>query len=181
MDESFNVFLLRHIQRTKFRRTTFGANAGNQCFQPVGATRPDDNVRAALEINVLFVVGIKKLTSRPVVGVGRFTSPDLMVRQVKSGILDLIGAARRAIADGASVIVPGPAFYATLAHRAGLTQVDGALVLDTVATAVKTAEMLAGLRRAGVQPSRRIGVYCKPDPAFEAQALARMRDVFRLD
>lgn len=90
-------------------------------------------------------------------------------------------AARRAVADGASVIVPGPAFYATLAHRAGLTQVDGALVLDTVATAVKTAEMLAGLRRAGVQPSRRIGVYCKPDPGFEAQSLARMRGVFHLD
>jgi dimethylamine/trimethylamine dehydrogenase len=46
-----------------------------------------------------FVRGIKKLTTRPVVGVGRFTSPDLMVRQVKSGILDLIGAARPSIAD----------------------------------------------------------------------------------
>lgn len=92
-----------------------------------------------------------------------------------------VTAARRAIADGASVIVPGPAFYATLAHRAGLAQIDGALVLDTIATAVKTAEMLVGLRRAGVQPSRRIGVYCKPDPGFEAESLARMRGVFRLD
>jgi dimethylamine/trimethylamine dehydrogenase len=34
-----------------------------------------------------------------VVGVGRFTSPDLMVRQVKAGLLDLIGAARPSIAD----------------------------------------------------------------------------------
>ena len=33
------------------------------------------------------------------VGVGRFTSPDLMVRQIKDGILDLIGAARPSIAD----------------------------------------------------------------------------------
>jgi len=46
-----------------------------------------------------FVVGLKKLTSKPVVGVGRFTSPDAMVRQVKAGILDLIGAARPSIAD----------------------------------------------------------------------------------
>jgi dimethylamine/trimethylamine dehydrogenase len=46
-----------------------------------------------------YVVGLKKLTTKPVVGVGRFTSPDLMVRQVKSGILDLIGAARPSIAD----------------------------------------------------------------------------------
>ena len=45
------------------------------------------------------VEGIKSLTSRPVVGVGRFTSPDVMVRQVRSGILDLIGCARPSIAD----------------------------------------------------------------------------------
>jgi dimethylamine/trimethylamine dehydrogenase len=46
-----------------------------------------------------FVTGIKQLTTKPVVGVGRFTSPDMMVRQIRSGILDLIGAARPSIAD----------------------------------------------------------------------------------
>jgi dimethylamine/trimethylamine dehydrogenase len=46
-----------------------------------------------------FVAGIKKLTSKPVVGVGRFTSPDAMVAQIKRGVLDLIGAARPSIAD----------------------------------------------------------------------------------
>ncbi len=45
------------------------------------------------------VRGLKQLTSKPVVGVGRFTSPDLMVHQVRSGVLDLIGAARPSIAD----------------------------------------------------------------------------------
>ncbi len=45
------------------------------------------------------VIGLKALTSKPVVGVGRFTSPDAMVRQVRKGILDLIGAARPSIAD----------------------------------------------------------------------------------
>ncbi|MBN9219811.1 MAG: NAD(P)-binding protein [Mesorhizobium sp.] len=45
------------------------------------------------------VSGIKKLTSRPVVGVGRFTSPDVMVRMIKSGTLDFIGCARPSIAD----------------------------------------------------------------------------------
>ncbi len=43
--------------------------------------------------------GLKQLTSKPVVGVGRFTSPDLMVRQVKQGLMDFIGAARPSIAD----------------------------------------------------------------------------------
>ncbi|KGI67412.1 FAD-dependent oxidoreductase [Mycolicibacterium rufum] len=46
-----------------------------------------------------YVRGLKQLTTKPVVGVGRFTSPDMMVHQVKSGILDLIGAARPSIAD----------------------------------------------------------------------------------
>jgi dimethylamine/trimethylamine dehydrogenase len=43
--------------------------------------------------------GIKQLTSKPVVGIGRLTSPDTMVRLVRGGILDLIGAARPSIAD----------------------------------------------------------------------------------
>ncbi|HYX46115.1 MAG TPA: FAD-dependent oxidoreductase [Sphingomicrobium sp.] len=42
---------------------------------------------------------VKKLTTKPVVGVGRFTSPDTMVSQVKRGVLDFIGAARPSIAD----------------------------------------------------------------------------------
>jgi dimethylamine/trimethylamine dehydrogenase len=46
-----------------------------------------------------YVAGLKALTSKPVVGVGRFTSPDTMVRQIRSGLLDLIGAARPSIAD----------------------------------------------------------------------------------
>ncbi|MEI9400809.1 NAD(P)-binding protein [Mesorhizobium argentiipisi] len=45
------------------------------------------------------VSGIKTLTSKPVVGVGRFTSPDVMVRMIRSGTLDFIGCARPSIAD----------------------------------------------------------------------------------
>jgi dimethylamine/trimethylamine dehydrogenase len=46
-----------------------------------------------------FVRGLKRLTTKPVVGVGRFTSPDAMVTQIRSGVLDFIGAARPSIAD----------------------------------------------------------------------------------
>ena len=42
---------------------------------------------------------VKKITSKPVVGVGRFTSPDAMVGQIRRGVLDLIGGARPSIAD----------------------------------------------------------------------------------
>ena len=45
------------------------------------------------------VAFVKKVTQKPVVGVGRYTSPDTMVRLIKSGALDLIGAARPSIAD----------------------------------------------------------------------------------
>jgi Asp/Glu/hydantoin racemase len=89
-------------------------------------------------------------------------------------------AAAKAVADGASVIIPAPALLATLANRAGLTEIDDALVLDTVSVAVKTAEMLVGLRRAGVGPSRRIGVYGKPDRVLEEQSMARIESVFAI-
>jgi dimethylamine/trimethylamine dehydrogenase len=46
-----------------------------------------------------FVRFVKQVTTKPVVGVGRFTSPDTMVSQIKRGVLDMIGAARPSIAD----------------------------------------------------------------------------------
>lgn len=46
-----------------------------------------------------YVSFVKQVTSKPVVGVGRFTSADAMVRQISKGVLDMIGAARPSIAD----------------------------------------------------------------------------------
>ena len=65
---------------------TWEACSGTSRFKPEGAQEE-------------LVRGIKALTSRPVVGVGRFTSADAMVRQIRLGILDFIGAARPSIAD----------------------------------------------------------------------------------
>jgi dimethylamine/trimethylamine dehydrogenase len=47
----------------------------------------------------ILVQGIRDLSTRPVVGVGRFTSPDVMARMIRSGTLDFIGCARPSIAD----------------------------------------------------------------------------------
>ena len=69
-----------------FAHGTWEACSGTSRFKPEAAQ--EDLIR-----------GIKQLTTKPVVGVGRFTSPDLMVRQIKQGILDFIGAARPSIAD----------------------------------------------------------------------------------
>ena len=61
-------------------------DCGASRFRPEGAHEP-------------VIDFVKRMTDRPVVGVGRFTSPDTMVSQVRRGVLDLIGGARASIAD----------------------------------------------------------------------------------
>jgi len=51
---------------------------------------------AALEDTMSWV---KSVTDKPVVSVGRFTSPETMLRLVRQGVIDLVGAARPSIAD----------------------------------------------------------------------------------
>lgn len=51
---------------------------------------------AALEGHIAHVRG---LTGKPVVSVGRFTSPETMLSQIRLGVLDFVGAARPSIAD----------------------------------------------------------------------------------
>ena len=46
-----------------------------------------------------YVAFVKQVTTRPVLTVGRYTSPDRMVSIIKAGVVDLIGAARPSIAD----------------------------------------------------------------------------------
>ena len=46
-----------------------------------------------------FTTWAKQVTTKPVVGVGRYTSPDHMASLVRKGALDFIGAARPSIAD----------------------------------------------------------------------------------
>ena len=46
-----------------------------------------------------YVAFVKQVTSKPVLTVGRYTSPDRMVSIVNAGLVDMIGAARPSIAD----------------------------------------------------------------------------------
>ena len=46
-----------------------------------------------------YVAFVKKVTTKPVAIVGRYTSPDAMVSAIRRGVTDLIGAARPSIAD----------------------------------------------------------------------------------
>ncbi len=45
------------------------------------------------------IAHVRSLVAKPVVSVGRFTSPETMLSQIRRGIVDLIGAARPSIAD----------------------------------------------------------------------------------
>jgi len=64
----------------------YSLEMGVSRFVPEGALEP-------------YIACIKSLTSKPVVSVGRFTSPDTMASQIRRGIVDFIGAARPSIAD----------------------------------------------------------------------------------
>jgi dimethylamine/trimethylamine dehydrogenase len=46
-----------------------------------------------------YISFVKGLTTKPVVGVGRYTSPDSMASAIQRGVMDFIGAARPSIAD----------------------------------------------------------------------------------
>jgi Asp/Glu/hydantoin racemase len=91
-----------------------------------------------------------------------------------------IKVAEKAVADGASVIIPAPAFITTLAYRSGWTKIKDALVLDTISVAVKTAEMLVDLKKIGIEPSRCIGVYAMPDKKSRGDVFEKLNGVFKI-
>jgi dimethylamine/trimethylamine dehydrogenase len=64
----------------------WGDDAGSSRFFP-------ENFQAE------WVVKLRPHTTKPIVGVGRFTNPDTMVAAIRSRQLDVIGAARPSIAD----------------------------------------------------------------------------------
>lgn len=65
---------------------TWPVDSGTARYFPEGHARP-------------WTSQVRAVTATPIVSVGRFHSPDLMAELVRSGELDLIGAARQAIAD----------------------------------------------------------------------------------
>lgn len=81
-------------------------------------------------------------------------------------------AARKLIAVGADVIIPGEAPMNVLLAQNGLNEVDGVPVIDSLATWIKQAETMADLRRlCGTKPSRRGYYHTLPD-------LDRVNEIF---
>ena len=81
--------------------------------------------------------------------------------------------ARRSIEDGAEVLVPGCMVMANLLcvpqgcdeYPQGIKEVDGVPVLDVLSTAVRMAEVLVSMKKAGVPWISRHRTFGRPDQA----------------
>ena len=90
--------------------------------------------------------------------------------------------AQKAAEDGASVIIPIPAFVAQVFYKTeGLTSIDGATILDPVAVSVKFAEMMVDLQKIGIEVSRTLQVYASPGKELTRKILDTYADVFKID
>lgn len=89
-------------------------------------------------------------------------------------------AARRMIADGADVLIPGEAVLCVLLASQGVSRVDDVPVLDALAATVKMAEVMVDLRRvAGIEVSRR-GYFAAVPPRGRVVDLLRFYGLDRL-
>ena len=80
-------------------------------------------------------------------------------------------SAREAIARGADVLIPGQVILGEVLWQNGITEIDGAPVVDPFGAAITNAIQLATLRRAsGITPNRRGYFGAPPPPALLAAA-----------
>ncbi len=89
--------------------------------------------------------------------------------------------AKKAVADGASVIIPAPGLLPPLLYKVGLTNVDGATVIDSIGAVAKFAEMLVDFRKIGIEFSRRLGVYALPGKELLKEILDNYSKVFKIE
>lgn len=81
-------------------------------------------------------------------------------------------AAGRLIGKGADVIIPGEAPLNVLLAQNGVNEVDGAVVLDSLASWIKQAETLVDLKRTcGIGPARRGYFGARPEKGRIAEVM----------
>lgn len=105
----------------------------------------------------------------------------LPTKQAPRDILDIFHEnARKLIADGADVIIPGEAPLSLLLHGAGITRVDDVPVIESVGAVLKTVEMLVDMKRQlGTWRSTR-GYWQAIPPRERVKELAGLYGVARL-
>jgi len=101
-----------------------------------------------------------------------------MIEDSRHGIEAFKEVSRAYIRDGAEVIISACGRVSLALRFApgcpelpnGLTEIDGVPVLDTVGCAVKWAEMMVALKRAGSSWISRSGLYVRPDAELSKAA-----------
>lgn len=88
--------------------------------------------------------------------------------------------AEKAVSDGASVIIPAPGLLPPLIYKAGLTEINGATIIDSNSAVVKFAELFVDLKKIGMDISRRYNVYCVPDNELRKEILKTFGTVFQI-
>lgn len=74
-------------------------------------------------------------------------------------------AARRALRGGADIIVPGEGIPNEILVAAGVTEVDGAPIVDANGLLVKMAELMVDLQQLGVARTSRLSYFLRRPPA----------------
>jgi Asp/Glu/hydantoin racemase len=123
------------------------------------------------------------LTSR-CAGIRYVGFPSSAVLPTKAPPADVIEifheTARRLIADGADVIIPGEAPMSLMLHRAGISRVDDVPVIESVSATLKTAEMLVDIKKQlGTWRSTR-GYYQAIPPRERVKELAELYGISKL-
>lgn len=77
-------------------------------------------------------------------------------------------SARKAVAEGADFIIPAESILATLMIDNGITDIDGAPVMDVIAGVWRYAVMLVRLRESTGLAASRIGYYARAQPSLLA-------------
>ena len=83
-------------------------------------------------------------------------------------------AARRALAGGADVLIPGQTIMAEVLWQNGVHRIDDAPVVDALGVTIKMAELLAGLHRSSGMSASRRGYWGTPPDADLAQRARRL-------
>jgi allantoin racemase len=83
-------------------------------------------------------------------------------------------AARRSVSSGADVVVPGEGIPNEILVAAGVTEVDGAPILDVNGLLVKMAELMVDLQQLGIARTSRLSYFLRRPPAEQLAHIIRL-------
>ncbi|HXY74728.1 MAG TPA: aspartate/glutamate racemase family protein [Dehalococcoidales bacterium] len=92
--------------------------------------------------------------------------------------------AKKAVADGASVIIPVPASIYQMFYKTNILNSDelqGATVLDPVAVVIKFAEMMVDLKKIGIEVSRTLQVSASLGKKLREELLNAYAPIFKIN